>query len=228
MHWVTAGRSCPVGRPMLLGPEARAAPFAGWPRGDVGGYPRTDAARRGLLPEPGGSLVVAAALAGHRRPCPTMAEVCGSMRLSRSGPVAGPSPVHAEVVRWRRVPGLLVDRLHRGGLSPASDGFFVGRAEHASGVDAVLLGELAGTDLDSSLVEDCLHGLKDVLSAGRRRGIRVLLATHHHLDNLAQFNWRQIFGLLNLVDFDFPSWAIVSKPRIQISERTDERSGERR
>jgi hypothetical protein len=61
----------------------------------------------------------------------------------------------------------------------------VRRAEHARGVDAVLLGELAGTNGDSSLVEDVLHCLKDVLSAGRRRGIRVLLATHHHLYNFA-------------------------------------------
>jgi hypothetical protein len=54
----------------------------------------------------------------------------------------------------------------------------------------MLLGELAGTDVDSSLIEDVLHCLKDVLSAGRRRGICVLLATHHHLYNFAQFHRR--------------------------------------
>jgi hypothetical protein len=75
------------------------------------------------------------------------------------------------------------------------------RAEHASGVDAVLLGELAGTNRDPSLVENVLHCLKDVLSAGCRRGIRVLLATHHNLYNFTQFHRRQIFGLLNLVNF---------------------------
>jgi hypothetical protein len=77
--------------------------------------------------------------------------------------------------------------------------FLVGRAEHACGVDAVLLGELAGTRVDSSLVEDCLHGLKDVLSARRCGVVRVLLATHNRIHNFAQLNWRQVLGLLNLV-----------------------------
>jgi hypothetical protein len=70
------------------------------------------------------------------------------------------------------------------------NGLLTRRAEHVSCVDAVLLGELAGTNGDSSLVENILHCLKDVLSAGRRRGIRVLLATHHHLYNFAQLHRR--------------------------------------
>jgi hypothetical protein len=80
------------------------------------------------------------------------------------------------------------------------NGFLTGRAKHASGVDAMLLGELAGTREDSSLVEDVLHGFKDVLSTRRRRGIRVLLATHYHLNDFAQLNWWQVSGFLDLVD----------------------------
>jgi hypothetical protein len=80
------------------------------------------------------------------------------------------------------------------------DGFLTWGAEHSSGVDAVLLGELARTRMDTSLVEDVLHGLKDVLRGGRGRGICVLLATHDHFHNFAQFHRRQVFGLLNLVD----------------------------
>jgi hypothetical protein len=70
------------------------------------------------------------------------------------------------------------------------DSFLAWRAEHASGVDAVLLGKLAGVCVDSSLVEDGLHCLKYVLSMWCRCGICVLLATHHHLYNFADLNRR--------------------------------------
>jgi hypothetical protein len=70
------------------------------------------------------------------------------------------------------------------------DSFLAWRAEHPSGVDAVLLGKLTGACVDSSLVEDGLHCLKYVLSMRRRGGICILLATHHHLYNLAQLNRR--------------------------------------
>ena len=78
---------------------------------------------------------------------------------------------------------------------------FIWRTEHTGGVDAVLLGELAGTREYSSLVQYVLHGLEDALSAGCRRRIRVLLATHDHIHYFAQFHRRQILGLLNLIDF---------------------------
>jgi hypothetical protein len=80
------------------------------------------------------------------------------------------------------------------------DGLLTRGAKHAGGVDAMLLRELSGTDMDSALIEDCLHSLKDILSGGRRRGICILLAAHHHFDDFTQFHRRQIFGLLNGVD----------------------------
>jgi hypothetical protein len=70
---------------------------------------------------------------------------------------------------------------------------FVRGTDQASGVDTVLLGELACTHMNIALIEDVLHGLKNVLAAGCCGGIRVLLAAHHHLYDFAQLYRREVF-----------------------------------
>ena len=100
-----------------------------------------------------------------------------------------------EFLRCGPTKGLLRLRRRRASLWTAAfteqachllcDSFFAWRAEHAGGVDAVLLRKLAGACVDSSLVEDGLHCLKYVLSMRCCRGICVLLATHHHLYNFS-------------------------------------------
>jgi hypothetical protein len=93
---------------------------------------------------------------------------------------------------------------------------FIGRAQHACGIDPVLLRKLAGTRVNSPLVEDLLHRFEDVLTVRRCRGIRVLLAAHDDFHNFSQLYRWQVFGLLNLVDLRFPVVSDSLKPRIQI------------
>jgi hypothetical protein len=81
------------------------------------------------------------------------------------------------------------------------NGVFVRGTDQASGVDTVLLSELTRTHMNIALIEDVLHGLKNVLAAGCCGGVRVLLAAHHHLHDFAQLYRREVFRLLNLVDF---------------------------
>ncbi|OBK41645.1 hypothetical protein A5658_18230 [Mycobacterium sp. 1245111.1] len=84
-----------------------------------------------------------------------------------------------------------------------SDGLFVGGAKHACGVDAMLLRKLASAHWNSTLVEDILHRLEDILGARCGGTICLLLTLHHHVHNLAQLDGRQVFRCLDLIDLRF-------------------------
>jgi hypothetical protein len=80
------------------------------------------------------------------------------------------------------------------------DSLLVGRTEHAGRVDSVLLGKLPGALGNSSRVEDRLHGLKHILCCRCSCGVRVLLALHHYIHDLAHLHWEGIFGLHDAID----------------------------
>ena len=171
MHWVTAGRSCQVGR-SILRPQVRRLLRPIWREGGCGHLHharRIAGAGRRARWRWRAIISDLPARLGMRE----LRRWCGGglgRRLPPGAFLAGRSG-------WRRrapfCPVMTEQACHL-----LAHGFFVGGSEHASGIMSVLLERIAWpTYWDTSLVENDLHSLKYILSARSGCGIGVLLAT---------------------------------------------------